>query len=361
VSIEKPHILFISLNNEHIASFLDDFQAYFTIHTAKSFVEAIELIKKQSVSIIIAEQDLGDITGVQFFEAIISEFPDPIRMLINVSGDADALIQAINKAHIYRSIEIPWDINEFKQSLDTGIKIYQLSQRNRAYIYEMQQATLKSERLINLFRKCVPESVANDALNNPESMFNGEKRHLTVLYLKSNLKDVIKDMSPSQALTLLQDYFEIISKTIERHKGIINKIIDGDTLVFFGAPVAYLHNRTNAVFAALFLVDELKKFNQKLNQPVPIEIGIGIKYGEAILGNIGSDQFLSYNAVGDIVTLAKALSSKAQHASLPILTDEAVYQAANQEVEFEQSSDQIPNQNIIIYQAIAKKVKIGSS
>ena len=70
-------------------------------------------------------------TGVQFLEAILPEFPDTIRMILTGFSDVEAIIEAINSGRVFRYITKPWNENEFRMTIENGRQLYELQQNNR--------------------------------------------------------------------------------------------------------------------------------------------------------------------------------------------------------------------------------------
>ena len=69
---------------------------------------------RRDFQVIISDQKMPSLSGVEFFELIMPDFPDPIRMLLTGHADIDAVIDAINKGQIYKYISKPWNEAELK-------------------------------------------------------------------------------------------------------------------------------------------------------------------------------------------------------------------------------------------------------
>ncbi len=120
------------------------FEEEYTVFTASSGVEALEILEKEEVALILADQRMPGMTGVELLERTIPNHPEIIRMILTGYTDTDALIQAINIGHIYRYITKPWDRRELKLTVKRALESYELAMENRRLLKELQAA---NERL----------------------------------------------------------------------------------------------------------------------------------------------------------------------------------------------------------------------
>ncbi len=102
-----------------------------------------------------------------------------------------------------------------------------------------------------------------------------------------------------------------MSEIIFAHGGTLDKYIGDGLMAIFGAPNTTPKDAENAVRTAVTMQKRLISLNQELTTEgfVPVNIGIGLHTGEAIIGYIGSDQRSEYTAIGDTVNLAARLES----------------------------------------------------
>ena len=69
-------------------------------------------------------------TGIEFFESIKDEFPDPIRILITGYTDINAVIDAINRGQVYKYLTKPWNEEDVKIYIDKAYEVYRLRKDN---------------------------------------------------------------------------------------------------------------------------------------------------------------------------------------------------------------------------------------
>jgi adenylate cyclase len=108
---------------------------------------------------------------------------------------------------------------------------------------------------------------------------------------------------------LLTEYFTEMVECVFRHGGTLDKFIGDAVMAQWGAPLGETDDADRAMEAALDMMDALDKLNERWrNESRPeLQIGIGLNYGEAFAGNIGSERRLEYTVIGDTVNTASRL------------------------------------------------------
>jgi putative two-component system response regulator len=96
------------------------------VETAASAAEGMEIVSRQGVSVIISDNRMPDMMGVQFLEWAKTAVPDSVRILMTGCADMDAAIGAINRGEVYRFITKPWDGAELKKTVFDSINRYRV-------------------------------------------------------------------------------------------------------------------------------------------------------------------------------------------------------------------------------------------
>jgi len=143
---KKYHILYVDDEKQNLISFRATFRKNYHIYLAQSGKEAIDILQQQPVDLIISDQRMPGMTGVELFEQILPEFPNPIRMVITGYSDIQSVINAINKGKVYYYITKPWNPDELKLIIDHALESYQLRQENKVLLAEKNELMLKAER-----------------------------------------------------------------------------------------------------------------------------------------------------------------------------------------------------------------------
>jgi len=128
--------------------------------TASSGAEGLEILAKQEVAVLLVDQRMPGMTGVEVFEVAREQYPDAVRIMITAFTDLTEAIAAINRGHIRRYLRKPWEPEELKAALHEGVEIYQ----TRKKIAELETRMLETERTYAL--GVVAAGVAHE-LRNP--------------------------------------------------------------------------------------------------------------------------------------------------------------------------------------------------
>ncbi len=167
---EKPHILYVDDERQNLVSFRASFRKYYHIHVAQSGEEALDLLRAHPIVLIISDQRMPRMTGVQLFEKILPEFPDTVRMVLTGYSDIEAIIDAINKGNIYYYITKPWDHHELHMVIEKGLEAHRLKMENRLLLAERAALKLKAEKQEKEHLLSQFETLKNQV--NPHFLFN---------------------------------------------------------------------------------------------------------------------------------------------------------------------------------------------
>jgi len=188
----------------------------------------------------------------------------------------------------------------------------------------------------NFERYFAPNVAAEIAQQQGAVKLGGDKRPMTVLFSDiRGFTSMSETMSPDSIASLLTDYFTEMVDVIFAHGGTLDKFIGDAIMALWGAPIAHADDPDRAVQAAIGMQRSLAALNEKwASEGRPqIGVGIGINYGEAFAGNIGSHLRLEYTVIGDVVNTASRLCSKAGKGE--VLISDPFYRMLKQKPEVE--------------------------
>jgi adenylate cyclase len=161
--------------------------------------------------------------------------------------------------------------------------------------------------------KYLPADVAREILKDPERLtLKGEKREIYAMF--TDLEAFTKlshAITPEQLSTLLNRYLELLSDTVLRHGGTIDKFVGDAIVAFWGAPLARHDDADRAVRAAVAMYEVGETFKRSGGEGLP-PIGrtrVGLHRGEAVVGNFGGEGRIQYTALGDGMNTASRLES----------------------------------------------------
>jgi response regulator RpfG family c-di-GMP phosphodiesterase len=121
---DKISILYVDDEENTLISFKATFRLKYKVFTAISGSDAIKILGSNLVHVIITDQRMPNMTGVEFLEKIIDDFPDPIRILLTGFTDMNAVVDAINKGKIFHYLTKPWNEEELDKTIERAYDIY---------------------------------------------------------------------------------------------------------------------------------------------------------------------------------------------------------------------------------------------
>lgn len=161
----------------------------------------------------------------------------------------------------------------------------------------------------------------------------GERRTLTILFCDvrgfTTISEALKD-DPEQLTTLINRLLTPLSEIVLGSGGTIDKYIGDCLMAFWNAPLDDPHHASNAVGAALKMLEAMDVLNAELRaeaearsaKPQTLRIGIGINTGDCVVGNMGSSRRFDYSVLGDSVNLASRLEGESKNYGVPLLIGE---------------------------------------
>lgn len=217
------------------------------------------------------------------------------------------------------------------------IKNFDLTGTNvvKSSIYELKllnEAVISMRQNIKSFSKFVPKDLVGKLLKNNQNIKVGGKNQYTTL-LFTDIADFtsISESYPADKLAAhLSEYFEELTKIIFLYNGNIDKYIGDGIMAFWGAPNKDKDQALNACKAALSIQKRLTDLNRQWaaeDKPI-FTTRIGIHVGEAIVGNIGSNDRMNYTAIGNTVNLASRLEGANKFYKTNIIISESILKEA---------------------------------
>ena len=140
-------ILYVDDEPDNLRVFELTFQRDFSVLTATSADEGMEILNANPVAVVLSDQRMPGVTGVEFLSRVRDLDPDTLRILVTAYGDAEILGDAINDGSIYRYIPKPWEPEDMRITLRRAIEVYALERERTALLQELSTINRLSRNL----------------------------------------------------------------------------------------------------------------------------------------------------------------------------------------------------------------------
>ena len=187
-----------------------------------------------------------------------------------------------------------------------------------------------------------PEMVKKLQKNPALLKLGGDLRILTFLF--SDIRGFTpiseKYKSNPQGLTeLINKFLTPMTDIILKNGGTVDKYMGDCIMAFWNAPLDCPNHQEKAIISAREMKRKLRKMNIKEEFGTELKIGIGINTGEAVVGNMGSEQRFDYSVLGDAVNLASRLEGISKNYDTTIIIGEDTYKSVKDKFKFRKLDD----------------------
>ena len=225
---QELKILYVDDEEGNLRTFRLTFNREFTVFTCLSAQAAFEILEQQGeIPVIITDQRMPGMTGVEFLKRIIEEYPDSTRIILTAYTDSEALIEAINAGKAYRFIVKPWDVDELRQTLKGAFDHYFLSKENKRLLMELrsnnEELDSKNEALRNAMdglKKVQAKLIQQEKKSVVGSLTTGLAHEIkNQLNAIGFLKSIEKDLTDEK-----REYLQYIYDGRDRIVNLINEV-----------------------------------------------------------------------------------------------------------------------------------------
>ncbi|MBK5272838.1 MAG: response regulator [Bacteroidia bacterium] len=334
------NVLYVDDEENNLNSFRAALRRNYNIFTALSGEEGMNILTKNDIHVVITDQRMPNMTGVQFLQHIPGD-QDNIRIILTGFSDMESIIDAINTGKVYRYITKPWDKDELKITIDNAIETITLRRNNKHLIQELQEYNEQLEQKVlkrtqeierqkeiietakaqsdSLLLNILPGDIAEELKRFGKSY---ARKHDQVSVLFSDIKgftSIAEKLTPVRLVTQLDEIFGAFDNITAKYGMEKIKTIGDAYMCACGLPQADPDNAVKAVKAGLDMQRFIKDFgmtNKIQNLPI-FETRIGIHTGPLVAGVVGFKKF-AYDIWGDTVNLASQMEQHSESGKVNI-------------------------------------------
>ena len=170
---------------------LDDFD----VVTAVSGDEALDIVRQREFDLIIADQRMPYMTGVELLTRVRKMYPDTVRMILTAYSDAEAMLSAINEGNVYRFLLKPWDRVEMQAAVRQALEHRDNEQKIKRLVSELSDKNRELERSLVRLREARDQLLHTTKLATVGQLTSGMvhelKQHMSSLAV---LQEVVQEL-----------------------------------------------------------------------------------------------------------------------------------------------------------------------
>lgn len=145
---KKINVLYLDDEANNLTAFKANFRRMYQVFTTESVAGAKKILDENEIHVLISDQRMPEMTGIEFFETILNDHPQPLRMLLTGYADINAVIDAINKGQVYKYFTKPWNEKELSENIDKAYELYMLRKENQELTDKLLDVNQKLEFLL---------------------------------------------------------------------------------------------------------------------------------------------------------------------------------------------------------------------
>ncbi|MBT3322263.1 MAG: GAF domain-containing protein [Anaerolineae bacterium] len=279
--------------------------------------DQITLCNKAAEAII--GQSAPEIVGHQLDKIIPSLAADILPYLATMRETNEPIVDLEINHNIPERGSVDWrlnlsplkDVNEITQGV--AIVLDDLTERK----------ALEAQR--RLFERMVSPAVIRQI--DPNSLrMDGKRNNITILFADiRGFTSFSEKQSPEKLVSVLNRYLAAAAEAVLDEEGTVDKFLGDAVMAWYNAPVPQTDHTLRAVRTALAIRGAIEKLYLELPPEAQLGFGVGIHYGEAILGLIGTEKKLEYTAIGDSVNTAKRIQENSNKNQILISEDAYIH------------------------------------
>ena len=183
-------------------------------------------------------------------------------------------------------------------------------------VWEFLRQREERKQITKTFERYVDSSIVAELLKDGTDALglNGKSCDIAVLFVDiRGFTTMSENMTPEQVVSILDEYLGMCSDCVHKNHGTLDKFVGDCTMAFWGAPLSMENPMLHAVKCAQDIIDGAAKISASLQERmgVPLNVGVGVNFGPAVVGNIGAPDRMDYTAIGDTVNTAARLEANA--------------------------------------------------
>ena len=258
-------------------------------------------------------------------EEVMSSFADDIQPHLDAVRKSDQAIVGLELSHdVPERGNVDWRVN-LSPLKDAGQKT-----QGVAIVLDDMTERKKLEAQRRLLQRMVSPAVL-DQIDPNSLQIGGKKVYITILFADiRGFTAYSEQHSPEELVAVLNRYLAAAADAVLAYEGTVDKFLGDAVMAWYNAPLLQPDHTLRAVKSALAIRDAVAALHAEMPKDAQLDFGVGIHYGEAVLGWIGTEKRLEYTAISDSVNTTKRIQENC--AKNQILISREAYERVKDEI-----------------------------
>lgn len=282
--------------------------------------EALAVLQEEpDIGLLLLDINMPVMDGLTLLNELRARHSPARAVIVSAYGDMANIRTAMNRG-AFDFVTKPVDLNDLEVTIDKTLETI-------AYVRGLDTQRAEAERArANLSRYFSP-NIVDLLAESDEPLGPVRRQQVGVLFVDIvGFTTMAEAMPPEAVVALLREFHERMAGQIFACGGTIEKYIGDEIFAVFGLPTPSPHDAVNALKCAGLMLKELEAWNAERAQKgeLPLGIGIGLNYGPAVMGDVGSEHTLAFTVIGDTVNVASRLQSLTRELKTPLVVADPV-------------------------------------
>jgi two-component system, sensor histidine kinase and response regulator len=177
----QASILYVDDIKTNLVLFQATFEKDFNIVLADSAKNALDILKEGDIQVLVTDQRMPDMTGIELLEKVAGEYPDIRRFILTAFTDYETVVDAVNRGHVHGYLNKPLQADEVRVAINNALEVYYLKKENQQILLELNKANEELKDLDGLKTEII--KVISTEIRNPLNRIMG-----TLHFLKDKIE-----------------------------------------------------------------------------------------------------------------------------------------------------------------------------
>jgi adenylate cyclase len=295
----------------------------FTFRFAHHGEEALSILAQEpDIGLMLLDINMPVMDGLTLLTELRERQSEVRAIIVSAYGDMTNLRTAMNRG-AFDFVTKPVDLSDLEITIRKTLA-------DTEKLREMDRLRVAAERARNNLSRYFSPNIVEMLAAQDEPLGAVRRQTVAVLFVDIvGFTRMAEAMAPEAVVTLLRQFHERMTAQIFACGGTVEKYIGDAIFAVFGVPNASAEDAVNALACAEMMLEALEHWNGERVEggEAPLAIGIGLNYGAAVLGDVGSEHSMSFTVIGDTVNTASRLQGLTRSMGTPLVVGDALVRA----------------------------------